>query len=693
MGDSSQEGADSDSQSKKTRGLSPLAYEEVPGDEYPPYVSADESQPELTLKSIIVGALIGMVFGAANAYLGLRVGLTVSASIPAAVLGVAIFRALGTGTILETNIVQTIGSAGESLAAGVIFTLAGLYIWDLNPAYSTIFIIALLGGFLGILFMIPLRSFLIVGEHGKLPYPEGSACGEVLVAGEQEASKVKSLFAGLGFGAVYQTLMHSELFSLWKEEPSAHIPGYKGAEVAGTVTPELLGVGYIIGPRISAVMLSGGALGWLVFIPLISMVGAGLGTPLFPATETVIADMEPIQIWSNYVRYIGAGAVAVGGFMTLIKSLPVIWNSFGKAVSALTGGAETEKDVPRTDRDLPPLVFTGLLVLIIVIIAVLPSSIMPAGPLGAGLMALFAFFFVTVSSRIVGLIGSSSNPVSGMTIATLLVTAVIFVALGRADMPNARFAVLAVGAVVCIAAAIAGDTSQDLKTGFLVGATPEKQQIGEFIGVATSALVMGFVLNLLDQAYGIGSSQLNAPQAQIMTLVIDGVLDANLPWNFIFIGGAIALIVELLGLPSLALAVGLYLPLSMTTPIMVGGAVRGLVEKLYDSDVDEKRRRRERGVLYSSGLIAGAAMVGVIAAAFIALGQLEGATSVGPALNDLGAWMNRLLAWMQSWGESFRAHQSTFAQNITSVIVFGVLVATLARTVFGRLPGRSSNGE
>lgn len=687
-------------------GLSPLAYEEIPGEEYPPYVSADESPAEMTVRAIVVGVAIGMVFGAANAYLGLRVGLTVSASIPAAVLGVAVFRAFGGGTILETNLVQTVGSAGESLAAGVIFTLAGLYIWDvpgaafgpLPPLYMTVLTIALLGGFLGILFMIPLRTFLIVGEHGTLPYPEGSACAEVLVAGQRSVSKVRSLFAGLGIGALYQSLMHSRLFNLWREEPHVQIPGYKGAQVGATVTPELLGVGYIIGPRISAVMLSGGALGWLVFIPLVKLVGEPLGTPLYPATDLLIRDMSPVQIWSNYVRYIGAGAVAVGGFMTLLKSLPVIWSSFKKGVETLGGDSDDRADIPRTDLDLSPTAFVSILVLVVLTIALLPDSIMPAGPVGAVLMALFAFFFVTVSSRIVGLIGSSSNPVSGMTIATLLVTAVVFVTLGYADGSNdeARFAVLAVGAVVCIAAAVAGDTSQDLKTGFLVGATPRYQQIGEFVGVATSALVMGFVLHLLDQAYGIGSARLTAPQATIMTLVIDGVLEANLPWHLVFIGGSIAAIVELLGLPSLALAVGLYLPLSLSTPIMAGGAIRGALETWYDDgeDVDELRSRRERGILYASGLVAGAALVGVIGAAMIALSQLGKSPNVAGWMANVGAAMSTLLAWMQSIGLAVERALSEVVAELFALLMFGLLAGTLIYAVFGvTLPDATSESN
>lgn len=666
-------------------GLSPLAYEEIPGEEYPPYVPAATKMAELTVKSVVLGALVGMVFGAANAYLGLRVGLTVSASIPAAVTGVAVFRILG-GTILETNTVQTIGSAGESLAAGVIFTLAGLYIWNLGPSMMTIFTIAALGGLLGVLFMIPLRRLLIVSEHGKLPYPEGSACAEVLVAGQRDFAKVKALFTGLGVGGLYQTLMHSKLFKLWNEEPTTHVPGFQGAEIGAAVTPELLGVGFIIGPRIAAIMFAGGALGWLVIIPLITMLGQGLTEPLYPAT-TLISTMEPIQIWNKYVRYIGAGAVAVGGFITLLKSLPMIWSSVASGLQGLRErGTSDEGTVERTMDDLPMKFVIGGVVIIVIVLALLPSTIMPAGVLGASLMAVFAFFFVTVSSRIVGLIGSSSNPVSGMTIATLLVTALIFVALGKADMPNARFAVLAVGAVVCIAAAIAGDTSQDLKTGFLVGATPRYQQIGEFVGVIAAALVMGFVLNLLDSAYGIGSQELAAPQATIMTLVIDGVLQANLPWNFVIIGGVISVVVEMLGLPSLALAVGLYLPISLSTPIVAGGAIRGLLKKRYEKDVDELRERREQGVLYSSGLIAGAALVGVGAAGLVALSQLA-----DPEGGGFGATMGNaslsLLEGMQGVGGWVSETLTAGFPNMTSVIVFSLLAASLAYMVFWRKPG------
>jgi putative OPT family oligopeptide transporter len=590
---------------------------------------------------------------------------------------VAVFKILRGGTILEGNMVQTIGSAGESLAAGVIFTLAGLYIWKLGPTMSTIFVIAALGGLLGVLFMIPLRRLLIVREHGRLPYPEGAACAEVLVAGQRDASKVKTLVAGLGIGALYQTLMHGKLFGLWGEEASTHVPGYHGAEVGAVVTPELLGVGFIIGPRIAAIMFAGGALGWLVIIPMFAMLGEHATTPLYPAT-TLIKDMAPGQIWSSYLRYIGAGAVAVGGFVTLLKSLPMIWSSFALAIS---GASSTDGgDDRRTNRDLPMKFVVGGVALIALTIALLPDSIMPAGFLGAILMVVFAFFFVTVSSRIVGLIGSSSNPVSGMTIATLLVTALIFVALGKADMPNARFAVLAVGAVVCIAAAIAGDTSQDLKTGFLVGATPRHQQIGEVVGVLTAAMVMGFVLNLLDQAYGIGSAELAAPQATIMTLVIDGVLNANLPWNLVIMGGMVSLIVELLGLPSLALAVGLYLPLSLSVPIVAGGAIRGLLSVRFREKVDEFRERREAGILYCSGLIAGAALIGVFAAGLVAMSQLADPDSDTFA-SSIGTTVVGLLEGLQSVGKAAAEVTSSFP-NALSLGVFLLLASSLAWVTF-----------
>ncbi|HEX7049769.1 MAG TPA: oligopeptide transporter, OPT family [Longimicrobiales bacterium] len=590
-------------------GLPHEAYETVPGDSYPPYVPAEAAVPEFTPKAILLGVIIGIVFGAANAYLGLRVGITVSASIPAAVMAIVLFRAFRGGTVLETNIVQTAGSAGESLAAGVIFTIPALFIWArTDPAVrvdlTEITVLALFGGILGVLFMIPLRRFLIVREHGTLPYPEGLATAEVQVAGESGGRKGRLVLGGLGIGAAYQALANGRGLSLWPDEPTQPLPAK--AEISGSFTPELLGVGFIIGPRIAAIMFGGGALAWLLLIPIINL-WAG-DRVIYPGTIPV-AEMSSAEIWNSYIRYIGAGAVAFGGLITLLKSLPTVWQSFRLGIAEITAGANEVLAI-RTDRDIGyGWVFGGA------VISALALWLWPGVPvnlLGALLLVIFAFFFVTVSSRIVGLVGSTSNPVSGMTIATLLLTALLFVVLGQGDEPGARVAVLAVGAVVCIAAAIAGDTSQDLKAGFLLGATPWKQQVAEIVGVVTSAAVMGATLLLLDRSYGIGTEGgLPAPQATLMSLVIDGVLAHNLPWSFVFIGMGLAAVVEFVfRLPSLAFAVGLYLPISLTTPIMVGGALRAVVER--KAGADEADTQREAGILFSSGLVGGAALLGVI---------------------------------------------------------------------------------
>ncbi|MBW3534720.1 MAG: oligopeptide transporter, OPT family [Gemmatimonadetes bacterium] len=615
------------------RGLPPEAYETIPGERYPPYVGAHERLDEFTVKAVVLGILLGVVFGAANAYLGLRVGLTVSASIPAAVMAVAFFRVLKKGTVLEANMVQTIGSAGEALAAGVIFTLPALFVWQReDPAVVVdvlqISVIALFGGLLGVLFMIPLRSYLISREHGALPYPEGTACAEVQVAGDLGGTKAKLLFQGLGLGALYQALANGRGLALWQESPSLDLPAR--ARIGGDFTPELLGVGFIIGPRIAAIMFGGGALAWLVLIPAIGIWG-GTQT-VYPATEPMSA-LSSDAIWNNYIRYVGAGAVAFGGLITLLKSLPTIVESFRLGLGNIGGAAGAA--LPRTQQDIPLNLVLGLAGLMAVALWLFPG--VPVDLMGGLLIVLFSFFFVTVSSRIVGLIGSSSNPVSGMTIAALILTSLIWVALGWNDgSVQSKVSVLAVGAVVCISAAIAGDSSQDLKTGFLVGATPRLQQWGEMIGVITSAAVMGFVLIILNESYGIGTADgLPAPQATLMALVIDGVLSASLPWGFVILGVVIAAIVELVfRLPSLAFAVGLYLPISLTTPIMVGGLMRlGLTRRWegvtrpdaggaaetpaepgHEAAAGETplAEKREQGVLFASGLIAGAALVGVL---------------------------------------------------------------------------------
>lgn len=593
--------------------LSPLAYKEIDGDQYTSVVPASESPAEFTIKAIIIGIVIGIIFGAANAYLGLKVGLTVSASIPAAVMAVAIFKIFfKSGTILETNLVQTIGSAGESVAAGVIFTIPAFFVWGEQITRTEIALMAIIGGLIGVIFMIPLRRSFISKEHGKLPYPEGTACAEVLVSGQGDVSKAKTLFWGMGIGALYTALMHGNLFGLWNKEIGTKIPGYKAAEISGEITPELLGVGYIIGPQIAAIMLGGGLFGWLVLIPLIALMGECSGVPIYPATDMLIKDMTPGDIWSNYIKYIGAGGVAFAGIFSLLKSIPMMWTTFKSSIKML-GKNDESATSKRTDTDLSfktVLIAAAILVLAAtayVKVYVFTTNLL-LSLLAGFLIVLFGFFFVTVSSRIVGLLGSSSNPISGMTIATLLLTSIIFVVTGLSAMPNAKIAVLTVGAFVCIAAAIAGDTSQDLKTGFLVGSTPKYQQIGEVIGVVTAGLTMGFVMYLLKDA--IVAGQLTAPQANLMRTVIDGVLGGNLPWALVICGGFISLVVEMLGISSLGFAVGMYLPVSVSTPIIIGGLIRWWIDrKKDDSQIDEKR---ESGVLYSSGLIAGAALLGVL---------------------------------------------------------------------------------
>ena len=595
-------------------GLPPEAYEQIPGDRYPPYVAPEAKLDEFTVRAVVIGILLSVVFGAANAYLGLRVGLTVSASIPAAVMAVGVFRLIGRGTILESNVVQTIASSGESLAAGVIFTIPALFIWQRqDPAVVVdvmqVTVVAALGGLLGVLMMVPLRGYLINKEHGALPFPEGTACAEVQIAGQEGGSKAALLFQGLGIGALYQAFANERGFGLWNASPALNLP--RKAQIGGEFTPELLGVGFIIGPRIAGIMFAGGVLAWIVLIPAIDAWG---GTNVVYPSTVPMNTMGSGDIWNSYIRYVGAGAVGFAGIVTLIKGLPTIVGSFRLGFGNLAGA--TAGAVPRTQRDIPFSALTGLSVLVAAAIWLYPG--LPVNLLSAVLIVVFSFFFVTVSSRIVGLIGSSSNPVSGMTIAALILTSLIWVALGLNDgTVAAKATVLTVGAVVCISAAIAGDTSQDLKTGFLLGATPARQQWGQMIGVLASASVMGIVLIVLNESYGIGTADgLPAPQATLMSLVIDGVLAGSLPWMFVTLGVVISAVVEFVfKMPALAFAVGLYLPVSLTTPIMIGGLMRSALGKRWEGDSKTKAlsaEKREQGVLFSSGLIAGSALVGVM---------------------------------------------------------------------------------
>jgi putative OPT family oligopeptide transporter len=653
---------------REKKRLGTHAYGGVEGEEYGPYVGHHETIREFTLRAIILGAIVGIVFGAANAYIGLKVGITVGASIPAAVIAIAISR-FWPSTVLENNMVQTVGSAGESLAAGVIFTIPALIVLGFMPELSRIFVLSVIGGLLGVFFMIPLRKHLIVREHGRLPYPEGTACAEVLVAGDHGGEMVKRVMAGVGIGALYKFVM--EGMELWSYKPEWNIRGISGARIGGEITPALLGVGYVIGTRIAGIMLAGGAVGWLVIIPIIKMMGDGLTEPLYPAT-TLIHDMTPADIWNNYIRYIGAGAVALGGLVTLIRAIPTMVRSFGSGLREVARDREGGAPVRRTSIDLPvKYVLAGALGLA-VLAWLLPQ--IPVNAVGALLIVIFSFFFVTVSSSIVGLVGSTSNPASGMTIGTLLATSLIFLALGWTGSAG-MVAAISVGAVVCIAICIASDTSQDLKTGFLVGATPWRQQYGEIIGVLTSALVIGWVVFFLHRVYGIGSEQLPAPQAVLMSMVVRGVLEMSLPWTLVFIGVFIAACIELLGVPSLPFSVGLYLPIRLSTPIMVGGLVRAAAERARDPEV--RHRMREKGVLYASGLIAGGGVTGIIVAAlFNASQQRQLLSAAGEHVSALTRatasfydFVNMGPAWAGSWA------------GVVALLAFGFLTATLVWSI------------
>ena len=586
--------------------------------DFKPYIPADKVVPEFTVTALLIGILLAIVFGAANAYLGLLVGMTVSASIPAAVISMGIIRViLRKDSILENNMVQTIGSAGESVAAGAIFTLPALFLWAEEgkidfPSILTIFLIALFGGVLGVCFMVPLRQALIVEEHGTLPFPEGTACAEVLLAGEEGGSKAGTVFAGLGIAAVYKFLADGT--QLFKSEIGHAFESYKGSQVGIQVLPALAGVGYICGPKISSYMFAGGTLSWFVLMPMIALFGAD--ATIFPASKTVteLLTMEgggPSALWSNYIKYIGAGAVATGGIISLIKSLPLIIRTFKQAIDSMKNKNAAHKGL-RTEQDLPIPVLIAVALVIAVLIWLIPTF--PVNLIGALIIVVFGFFFATVSSRMVGLIGSSNNPVSGMTIATLLFATVILKATGSTGITG-MVGAISIGGIICIVAAIAGDASQDLKTGFIVGATPKKQQLGEIIGVVASAAAIGFVLYLLNEAWGYGTEKIPAAQATMMKMLVEGIMNGELPWALIFIGVFIAIVVEILHMPVMPFAVGMYLPFSLSAGIMAGGVVRILVEKRKGTE-KEKKARTDRGLLFTSGMIAGEGIVGILLAVF-----------------------------------------------------------------------------
>lgn len=665
------------------------------------YVPDEARLPELTVRAVILGSVLGLVFGASSVYLALRVGLTVSASVPIAVLSITIFRALsrilpgGRASILENTVVQTTGSAGESIAAGVAFTLPALVLLGFEMDWTRTLVLSLCGGILGVLMMIPLRRYLIVKEHGRLTYPEGTAAAEVLVAGEERGTQAKLVFQGLFVGLASKLL--TAIFRLWPGVAEYHIPRYKAAQVSVDMSPELMGVGYIMGYRSSAIMVGGGLLSWLVLIPAIALFGEGRATVLYPATTT-IDQMQPFDIWSRYIRYIGAGAVAAGGIINLVKGMPTIIDSFRASFRDLrlagTGQADERR---RTERDLPiSVVLVGSLGLA-VLMAFLPQLKAVPGlgisVLSAVAIVVFGFFFSVVSSRITGELGSSSNPISGMAIATLMGVCLTFVALGWTGHAYTA-AALSIGAVVAIAASNAGTTSQDLKTSFLVGGTPWRQQVALIIGVVTSVIVIGWTLQFVNRSYrtpqeaaypvtlavdpraptekgldgaqypvarvggrgdipdgaylvdaagqvryrlqeGIGSEKAPAPQATLMSLVTKGILTQQLPWGLVLLGAFTSILMEIIGVPALAFAVGMYLPLESTTPVFLGGLARKLVDRRRGTEAESDAGP---GVLYSSGLVAGGSIMGLVSVGLASPGMEKVAAAIGFGKQVLPSW-------------------------------------------------------
>ncbi len=636
--------------------------------EFKPYIPASKVTPELTVTSIIIGVLLAVIFGAANAYLGLRVGMTVSASIPAAVIAMGVIRVImKKNSILESNVVQTIGSAGESVAAGAIFTIPALFLWAADdslgiemPGILEITLIAMIGGLLGVFFMVPLRNALIVREHGVLPYPEGTACAEVLLAGEEGGSNASTVFAGMGFAALFKFIIDG--IKAVPGEVSFRVKGYAG-EIGTQIYPAVMSVGYICGFRISSYMFAGGVLSWLVLIPLIVMFGGD--AVIYPGTDQSILQIFEAEgasgIWSNYIRYIGAGALAAGGIISLIKSLPLIIRTFKDALKSMGNG--TGASNLRTEQDISMKIVLASIAVLTLLIWLIPA--VPVNLLGAIIIVVFGFFFATVSSRMVGLVGSSNNPVSGMAIATLLISTLILKATGMTGAAGMT-AAISIGSIICIIAAISGDTSQDLKTGFLLGSTPKKQQIGEVIGVVASALAIGATLYLLNNAWGFGSEELAAPQATLMKMIVEGVMSAELPWGLVFVGAFIAVLVEVMGIPVLPFAIGVYLPVQLNACIMVGGIIRQIFEKMKKEE-NKKKEIINDGVLFCSGMIAGEGLVGILLAILAVAGVAD--------VIDLT--------------KMFQLPEAIL--SIGSIVLFGIIILTLLKFTIWKKAKKDSN--
>lgn len=595
------------------RKLSHSAYGGINGEEYIPFIPTSQAMPELSIYSIIMGAVFAMIFAAANTYLGLKVGLTIAAGIPGAILATGLLKGLfKRNNILEANMVASIAAVGESIAGGIIYILPAIILWGLELKISTIVVVTLLGGLVGIFFVTPLRKFLIVEEHGHLVYPESMAAAEVLVNGSEGGSGFKTVLLGLGIGGGYK--LASGGFALWSERPEWVMKSYQGAVFGIDTLASLLGVGFIVGTEASLYMFGGAVVAWLGLIPLIKYMGTGLTEPLFPSTQ-LISEMGASDIWSQYIRYIGAGAVAAGGFISLGKSAPTIIKSFKSAMAGL--GKKSGEKVTRINEEPPITWVIGAAILVFILSWILPQ--VNAGFIGSLMIVIFSFFFAVVSARMVGIIGASNNPVSGMTIATLLFVTAVLKLTGNIGQKGMVTAVLVAG-VICVAIAVAGGTAQSLKTTFIIGGSPKQVQIGMYLGLVFGAVVAGAVLLMLNNTYGIGSESVPAPQATLMSMVIEGVMTGELPWVLVFIGVSIAVFAELSGLPVLPVALGLYLPIHLSAGILFGGIMRTLVERKFKNDENMMKAKVEKGILISSGLVAGDALMGIVVAGFATFG-------------------------------------------------------------------------
>ncbi len=597
--------------SEDRKKLSNTAYGDIRGEDYIPFVPTSVAMPETTGYSIILGVILACLFAAANTYLGLKVGMTISAGIPGAIIATGILKGMfKRNNILEANVVASLAAMGESLAGGVIFILPALILWGLKLSVFTVIVVTIIGGLMGVFFITPLRRYLIVEEHGELIYPEAMAAAEVLVTGSSGGEGFKTVMTGLGVGGGYKLL--SGGFALWSEQATYIIKNYQSTMIGADTLASLLGVGFIVGTKASLLMFGGSVIAWFALIPLIKFLGVGLTVPLFPATK-IIAEMSASEIWSNYIKYIGAGAVAMGGFVSLAKSIPTIITSFKQAMSGIGSGGN--KEVSRIDLEAPLTWVVLAAAFGFALTWLLP--LINGGIIGGILAVIFSFFFAVVSGRMVGIIGASNNPVSGMTIATMLFVTTIIKLAGGESQEYMNKCIL-IGGVVCVAIAVAGGTAQSLKTTFIIGGTPRDVQLGMFIALAIAGAFAAFVINMLDSAYGIGSAEVAAPQATLMKMIVEGIMTAKLPWTLIIIGAAIALFCELASISILPVALGIYLPITLNAAILVGGIIRETVERKNKNNKPRRDEVVEKGTLLASGLVAGDALMGIVVAGLVA---------------------------------------------------------------------------